>query len=254
MKVVELWRYPVKSMQGEQLEQADIGFQGIDGDRRRAVVDAKSGVSLSAKRYADLLHCQAKTVDGDIVITLPDGSELPVDSERTAEALSQLLDRQVVVRRAGSDHTVRHEFPTELAVGEGDPFLWEPGLEGFFDRAPLHLITTSTINALSHANPNSAFHRARFRPNILVDTNEQGFIENDWVDSELRLGTVTCLVLDRKPRCVMTTRSQGGLAEDREIVRTIAKINEGNAGIELRAVVDGVLRIGDPVNLEVPST
>jgi len=249
MNIVELWRYPVKSMQGEQLAQADIGPQGIDGDRRRAVVDAKTGVSLSAKRYADLLHCQARTVDGDVVIRLPDGSEHPADSERIADGLSELLDRQVVVRRAGSDHTVRHEFPTELAVGEGDPFLWEPGLEGFFDRAPLHLITTSTIDALSRAKTNSTFDRARFRPNILVDTDEQGFIENDWVGHELRLGAVPCHVLDRKPRCVMTTRPQGGLAADREIIRTIIKANEGNAGIELRALADGVLHAGDGVGL-----
>lgn len=249
MKVVELWRYPVKSMQGEQLAHADIGPQGIDGDRRRALVDTDTGVSLSAKRYADLLRCEARTVDDDVLIKLPDGSEYPADSKRTGDALSELLHRRVVVRLAGTDHTVRHEFPTELAVGEGEPFVWEPGLEGFFDRAPLHLLTTSTIDALSRAKPDSIFDRARFRPNILVDTDEQGFIENDWVGHKLRLGVVPCRVLDRKPRCVMTTRPQGSLAVDREIIRTIMKVNEGNAGVELCALTHGVIHAADEVRL-----
>jgi uncharacterized protein YcbX len=249
MKILQLWRYPVKSMQGESLSHANVGPKGVGGDRQRAIVDADSGVSLSAKRYGELLYCHAGTVGDQVVIRMPDSSEHPADSADAAEALSELLRRRVAIQRARSDHTVRHEFPTELADGEGEPFLWEPGLDGFFDRAPLHLITTSTLLSLSHASPQSDFDRARFRPNILVENDDAGFVENDWVGHDLRLGSLTCNVLDRKPRCVMTTRPQGQLDADREVIKTIIDMNEGTAGIELRAAGDGVLRIGDSVNL-----
>ncbi len=73
MKVTEIWRYPVKSMLGEPLDRANVAPGGIHGDRRWAVVDAESGVSLSAKRYAKLLNCRAWTSDTEVIIKLPDG-------------------------------------------------------------------------------------------------------------------------------------------------------------------------------------
>jgi uncharacterized protein YcbX len=75
MQVQSLWRYPVKSTQGEQVEQVEVGALGIAGDRRRAVVDAATGVSLSAKQYAALLLCSAWTIDGQVLIRLPNGAK-----------------------------------------------------------------------------------------------------------------------------------------------------------------------------------
>ena len=249
MKVLELWRYPVKSMQSERLDQAVVGSLGIEGDRRRAVVDAETGVSLSAKRYAELLLCHASTTDEEVMIGFPDASEYPADSSDAANGLSDLLRRRVVVRTAQAGETVRHEFPTDMPTGGGDSFIWEPGLDAFFDRAPLHLLTTATLDAFSRIRPDSVFEHARFRPNILVETAERGFVENDWVGRDVSLGAVTCHVLDHKPRCVMTTRPQGKLAHDRDVIRTIAKNNEGNAGVELRALEGGILHSGDAVRL-----
>lgn len=249
MKVLEIWRYPVKSMLGEQLDEVMVGPNGVEGDRGRAVVDAETGVSLSAKRYGDLLRCRAWTNGGEAMIGLPDGSELAADSSEAADGLSDLLGRRVAVKSAGASHTVRHEFPTELAIGEGEPFIWEPGLEGFFDRAPLHLITTATLTELKQLRPESAFTRDRFRPNFLVETVGTGFVEDDWVGKELSIGIVTCHVLDRKPRCVMTTRAQGDLAKDTDIIKTIVTNNDGNAGIELDTREPGIVRSGDRVGL-----
>ncbi len=155
MKVAEIWRYPVKSMLGEQLEQADVEPGGIRGDRQWAVVDAESGVSLSAKRYAALLNCSAWSNDNEVMIRLPDESEFPVGSTEAANGLSALLGREVVMRSADSIQTIQHEFPTEITEGEGEPFLWEPGTEAFFDRAPLHLLTTATLENLSRLQPDS---------------------------------------------------------------------------------------------------
>ena len=250
MKIIELWRYPVKSMQGEELDQAEVEPGGIQGDRKWAVVDAESSVSLSAKRYAELLSCRAWTKDGEIMIALPDGSEFPVGSTEVANRLSVLLGRNVITRSAESTQTIQHEFPTAITEGEGEPFLWDPGTEAFFDRAPLHLLTTATLDELRRLQPDSVFHRARFRPNFVVDTDETGFVENDWVNKKLSLGSLKCQVIDHKPRCVMVTRSQGDLPKDTEVIRTIVKNNDGNAGVELRALESGSLRCGDEVVIE----
>ncbi len=249
MKVLELWRYPVKSMQGERLDQADVGPLGIEGDRQRAVVDSESGVSLSAKRYAELLLCRAWTTNGQVMIGLPDGSKFPADSTDAANAMTALLNRRVLVRSAQAGQDVRHEFPTDLPAGEGEPFIWEPGFEAFFDRAPLHLITTATLGEFSRIQPDSSFERARFRPNLLVEADEKGFVENHWVGRDLAVGAVKCHVLDHKPRCVMTTRPQGDLPQDREVIRAIANSNAGNAGVELRALESGTVHSGDEVGL-----
>ena len=99
MRVMELWRYPVKSMLGERLAEAEVGPLGIEGDRQRAVVDAESGVSLSAKRYAQLLACRAWTTGGEVMIGLPDDSEVSADSSAAASSLSALLDRRVAVQK-----------------------------------------------------------------------------------------------------------------------------------------------------------
>ena len=247
MKVLSLWRYPVKSMQGERLEQVDIGPNGMARDRQRAVVDPASGVSLSAKLYAVLLRCRAWTIDGQTMIGLPAGGEFPADSPDAAEALSELLKRQVVIQTFHTGHNVRHEFPAQSRTGEGEPVIREPGLEGYFDRAPLHLITTATLGEFSRLQPNSSFDPIRFRPNILVGTDETGFIENNWVRRNIHIGAVTCRVLDTKPRCVMTTRPQGNLSGDIEVMKTIVQSNGGCGGIELRALDSGILRTGDTV-------
>lgn len=109
---------------GEELDQAEVELGGIQGDRQWAVVDAESGVSLSAKRYAELLSCRAWTKNGEIIIALPDGSEFPVDSTEAANGLSALLGRNVITRSAESTQTIQHEFPTAITESEGEPFLW----------------------------------------------------------------------------------------------------------------------------------
>jgi len=250
MEIAEIWRYPVKSMLGEELNQAEVVPAGIQGDRQWAVVDAESGVSLSAKRYAELLSCRAWTKDDEIMIALPDGSEFPVDSIEAANGLSTLLGRNVSTRSAKSTQTIQHEFPTAITEGKGEPFLWEPGTEAFFDRAPLHLLTTATLSELRRLQPDSVFHRARFRPNFIIDTDETGFVENDWINRDLKLGSLKCRVINHKPRCVMVTRSQSDLPKDTEVIRTILKNNDGNAGVELRALEPGTLRCGEEVLIE----
>ncbi len=249
MNVTELWRFPIKSMLGEQLSEVQVGPLGFEGDRRRAVIDVDSGVSLSAKRYAELLRCRCRTVGDTVRIEFADGDKLDADSSRAAEKLSALLDRRVGVQAVGDGSVVRHEFPTEIATGSGAPYLHEPGLDAYFDRAPLHLLTTATLAELGRLKPASSFVAARFRPNILVGVDLVGFVEDDWVGRTLRVASVEFEVIDRKPRCVMTTRPQGDLQKDPDVLRTVAQSNGGNAGIELRTADTSVIRVGDAVTV-----
>jgi len=249
MKVTEIWRYPVKSMRGEPLNQASIAPGGIEGDRRWAVVDTQTGVSLSAKRYSKLLGCRAWTSDDEVMVELPSGRHCQAGSIELAKELSDLLGREVTTRSVDQTEIIRHEFPAAVTEGEGEPVLWEPGTEAYFDRAPLHLITTSTLDTFQSLAPESSFQRARFRPNFLVEAGENGFIEDDWVGKDVMLGSLKCQVLDKKPRCVMVTRAQDGLSQDIEIIRTVLRNNDGNAGVELRAFEIGTLDRGDKVRV-----
>jgi uncharacterized protein YcbX len=249
MKLAEIWRYPVKSMLGEQLDSAMVGPGGVEGDRGWAVLDAETGVSLSAKRYAALLRCRAWTREGRVIIGLPDGREFPAGSCEVADCLSSLLGRRVVTRPASAIETIRHEFPTAVTEGEGEPFLWEPGTESFFDSAPLHLLTTATLAELQRSLPDSEISLARFRPNFSIETDETGFIENGWVDQEITLGSLRCLVTDQMKRCVMVSRDQSDLSRAPEVVRKIFKTNDGNAGIAMRALDSGRVDRGTEVRV-----
>ena len=106
----------------------------------------------------------------------------------------------------------------------------------------------TTLRALSRLAPDSEFAVARFRPNFVVDTDAEGFVEQNWVGAEVGLGPIRCHVGDHCIRCVMTTRPQGGLPRDRAILQTVAKHNESRAGIRLRAETAGMVSVGDEVN------
>jgi uncharacterized protein YcbX len=247
VEVVELWRYPVKSLLGEQLERVEIGHGCVIGDREYAVIDVASGGSLSAKRQGELLGCRAWTEPDRVMVELPDGAQHLVTSAAAADALSELLGRSVEVRRAGRGQDVRHEFPTDFTTGEGEPQLIETGMTSFFDMSPLMLITTATLRALSALVPDSDFAVARFRPNFVVETDAEGFVEQNWVGGDVEVGSVRCHVVDHCIRCVMTTRPQGDLPRDKAILQAVAKHNDSRAGIRLRAESAGTVSIGDEV-------
>ena len=249
MKIAEIWRYPVKSMLGEQLDEASVGPGGIQGDRRWAVVDKKSGVSLSAKRYNDLLRCRAWTNNGKVMIKVPDGREYPAGSAEVARDLSDLLGRKVITRSAEATEKIQHEFPTAVTEGEGEPFLYEPETEAFFDCAPLQLLTTGTLRELQRLLPDSIIHPIRFRPNFLVECNETGFVENDWVNNDVILGSLRCQVYDDTRRCIMVALGQADLPRDTAVIRTIVKSNKGRAGVALRTADSGAVRCGATVDV-----
>ncbi len=120
----------------------------------------------------------------------------------------------------------------------------------FFDLAVVHLLTTGTIDRLRELYPEGRFEARRFRPNIVVSTAEQGFVENDWIGQTVAIGDEVRLEITGPcGRCVMTTLSQGDLPKDPGILRTAAQNNNAKVGVYAAVVAGGTIRRGDPVTV-----
>lgn len=250
--VAELWRYPVKSLQGEPLRAATVGPDGVVGDRRFGLV-TPSGHVLSAKSERSLLAASARWIgdgasdgDGDVEITLPDGRRVRSGDPATDDALSAWLGRSVRLHRAaaGERHTVQlvdDDYP------EGVEFSTQPGL--FYDSSStLHLLSDGALRAARREHPAGQWDPRRFRANVVVALDGDEAVEDDWVEHDVRLGEVGAFVRKRTGRCVITACAQpGGLDADLEIVRSLRRTRDGDLGVYLRAHATGVVRVGDTI-------
>ena len=221
-----IWRYPLKSMLGEELDVATISERGLAGDRAYALVDAETGKVVSAKnprRWPRLFECRAEYLEPPdpaggvppIRITMPDGTALRSDDADVDEVLSRTLGRPVRLTTRAPDQVIIEEYRPEVVgvvdersdtVTEGQIALLAPA-GTFFDCAPVHVVTTASLASLSAAYPSGRFEPQRFRPNLLIDpgTDASGFVENAWIDRSLRVGPdVAFDIVLSAPRCVMT--------------------------------------------------
>ena len=260
-KVAQLWRFPVKSMQGEAVESFRIVERGVVGDRAWALVDESDGKVVSAKnprKWEKVLDVSASFVDEPtessatppVAITLPDGTSVrsAVAGDDASGVLSRYLGRDV---RLTTDVPPSPKFeetwpaeveglgPEDLIVasriemdGADSVSSLDLGMAAagtFFDLARLHLLTTSTLAAFraAHASPEGDFDVRRYRPNVLVEGAGEGFVENDWVGRRVGLGTAGAAMLVSIPtmRCVMTTMAQPGLDRDLSLLQTVAREN-----------------------------
>jgi len=244
--VAELWRYPVKSFQGERVDTLDLAPGGAVGDRTLAVVDPAVGKVLSAKRYADLLLATAR-IDGDrVVLTLPDGTEHAASDPGVHDALSAWLDREVRLEAPPADGV----FPMEMYTGMSDEatpvFDW-PGPPGtWLDLADVHWLTTSSLAAIAREHPDGTWDVRRFRPTALIETAAVGYAEDGW--SQVALGGVVSDVLMPTPRCSMPSRAQPGLDRDKAIGTTIRDVHDNNLGLYASVSQSGTVQVGDSVH------
>ncbi|MEQ1786266.1 MAG: MOSC N-terminal beta barrel domain-containing protein [Acidimicrobiales bacterium] len=244
--VVQVWRYPVKSFQGELVDALDLAPGGAVGDRTLAVVDPAAGKVLSAKRYADLFMASAR-LDGDrVVITLPDGAEHAADDPGVHDALSAWLDHEVRLAAPPADGV----FPMEMYSGMSDEdspvFDW-PGPPGtWLDLADAHWLTTASLAAIAGAHPDGQWDVRRFRPTALIETAAGGFAEEAW--TSIQAGTVGTAVLMATPRCSMPSRAQPGLDRDKAVGTTIRDENANNLGVYASVTQSGTVRVGDSVH------
>lgn len=235
--MIALWRYPMKSFLGEQLEEATLGPNGVEGDRGYALRDKASGHVLSAKKFSMLLRARAESRDRTVVLTLPDGSSVAVSSADAPAALSMWLGRDVAI--------VRPPATAERPVVEGDSgtFRGRPG--GFHDSSAVHIVTTSTLDTLRERHPEGRFDPRRFRPNIVLETRPAGYVEETWIGSMLALGEARIEITKPCSRCVMTTHAQEELPVDRDILRTVIAHNDEHVGVYAIVRTPGVVRVGD---------
>ena len=266
--VVALWRYPVKSMMGEELNASEVTNRGLVGDRRFAVVDASTGKVAGAKnprKWGNFFEYRATYVEPPargselpaVRVTLPDGSAVTTNRRDSAQILSRALGREVVLARADGDEApqarAEEYWPDMEGLEHRDTVTeWELPAGTFFDVAVVHLLTTATIDRLRALYPEGRFEVRRFRPNIVVSTapERHGFVENDWIERTIAIGDeVRLRITGPCPRCVMTTLPQGDLPRDPGILRTAARHNEANVGVYADVLASGVIRRGDRVTL-----
>ena len=275
--VAVLRRYPVKSMLGEDLDASDVTFTGLTGDRQLAVLSRTTGKIASAKLprlWRDLLTLSAAagevTADGAVRITLPAGKTVWSSDADIDAVLSDLLDQPVTLTatplpgaaldRAVPEAVLRDgvdaPVPAELMeIGGGGP----PGT--FVDFAPLHLLTTSTLDRIAELSPYRRADLERYRPNIVIGTSARGFVENDWLEQILHVGTELVLrVIARTSRCAVPTLAHGVLPRSPDALRVLAHHNrvapldsldpEPCAGVYAEVLRPGRIRTGDAVRLD----
>jgi uncharacterized protein YcbX len=283
-----LWRYPVKSMLGEELDAVDLSEGGVVGDRAYAVRDRETGKVASAKHpklWPNLLACRATFVDSTrpdgepppVRIELADGSVVLSDAADVDAILSRFFGRDVELAHAAQNgYTIDQYHPDEenydpgghrdevVEARLGAAFFNEQGLpsavpeDSFFDLFPLSILTTSSLEQLAELEPESCFDARRFRMNVIVETTGRGFVENEWLGRTLAIGDeVRIGVALPDPRCVMPSLAQEDLPKDSGILKALVKHNRIDVagtpypcvGVYALAEATGAIRRDDRVSL-----
>jgi uncharacterized protein YcbX len=257
-RVVELWRYPVKSMGGERCAGVDVDTHGIVGDRSYALVDALTGKVASAKNprlWSSLLRFRARYLQppgrnghtAPVEITLPSGELRSSDDPSLDADLSSGLGRAVrLSKSAPAAPTLEEYWPDLEELAHRDEVTDEAmPTHTFFDCATVHVLTTNTLAALGARYPDGNFDAGRFRPNLLLTADDGDFIEDAWIGSRVQVGNVVLRVTGPAPRCVMTTLPHDGLPPDLGVLRTAARHHNAHVGIYAEVERGGTIAAGD---------
>jgi len=230
-RIKGIFRYPIKSMAGVQLDRADLGWHGLNGDRRfafRRLADKSGFPWLSASRLPELLLYKPIGVDKDLPthVRTPDGAELELESEDLRDEISG-----------------RHGSPVQLMQLK----------HGIFDEAAVSLINVATIREVEH-EANRPLDVLRFRPNILIESHGVApFGEDQWVGKTLRFGTEdngpAVSVTMRDLRCVMINLDPETAEADSRVMKAALRLNTNHAGAYATVIGSGELRIDQKVYL-----
>lgn len=227
-RVAALWRYPVKSMAGEELDGAEVSWNGLAGDRRWAFIrdgQERNGFPwLTMRDLPELAHYRPRFADPDrpeassVLVRTPSGGELDVADPALAAELG----------------------PGVCVIKQS---------RGIFDTMPLSLLTAQTVASLARLVGTGLAVR-RFRPNFLVEASGCGFPEDAWVGHGLRIRGLRMRVDKRDQRCVVVNVDPVTLRRDPAILRAIARERGNLLGVYGSAVKPGRVAVGDPVELE----
>lgn len=265
--VVSLWRYPVKSMIGEELNAARLSDYGLLGDRAYALMDSSDGKVATAKnprKWPTLFAFAANFIERSdsspqasaVRMRLPDGTVVTGDQSDRNQVLSKAINREVTlaaIERGEGGARAEEYWPDIDGLDHRNAVTdFELPTGTFFDCATVHLLTTATLDRLRQFYPQGRFEVQRFRPNIVVKPVEgpQTFVENSWIGHTLAVGDEVRLnVTGPCGRCVMTTLAQGDLPMDSGILRTAVQQNRANVGVYATVVRGGTICRGDRVRL-----
>jgi uncharacterized protein YcbX len=270
MNVNQLWVYPVKSMMGSTVDSIELTELGIVGDRHWAIRDLERGGIRGAKKIGELMQFAAIRSGNSVTITMPNGETVTSTDPHINEKLSRALQHEVQLESLPADNNLEHfrrgpgdsndpltelrgifgreedeplpnfaAFPPEVAEFESPPGTHH-------DCWPLMVMTTSALKAMQEALRDSNVDISRFRPSIVIDTDEKGHPEFTWTGKKARLGTATIEFLEPCPRCVMITRRiNDSIPEDRAILRHVVRDLNQNVGVYARVLTPGTISLHD---------
>jgi uncharacterized protein YcbX len=213
MRVAEIWRYPVKSLAGELLPEADVSAEGLAGDRRLLIINERTGRLVTARSHPRLLALKATLgPDGEALI---DGR--PWDSPESAAA--------IVAAAGARARLIRWDGPER------------------FDILPLLVATDGAIAAFG-------YDRRRLRPNIVIG-GVPGLAERRWPGQRARIGAAVLAFAQLRDRCVMTTYDPDTQAQDNAVLRRIVADFDGKLALDTAVITGGRIAVGDAVSVEI---
>ncbi len=244
-RVKEIWRYPVKSMLGEQVPRATIDLGGVEGDRVYALRDVHDSSLISAKRVAELFGFHARLArSGMLGIEFPDGVLMAYEAPGLDARLSKVLGRQVTLVRLDDSDVERIGMGATADSTEGEGYFETSA--GFHDSSDIHLLTTAQLEHVRPLYPQGDWDRRRFRPNLLISSAEDA--PGPTPGTIIQVGAAVCLeVIKACSRCVMTTHPQEDLPHDRQILATLARQTSNALGTLCRVTEAGAIAAGDEV-------
>lgn len=284
-KVVNIYRYPVKSMAGETLSETYMGPQGLTLDRGWAVKHEETGNIVGGKQFGDLMQCSAHYLTDTsaglvphVAVTLPDGQVINSDDSKIHAALSDLLGAKVSLwplqPKENTDHYSRkatgvdmlQEWRDQIGLRPDDPspdfsdmptdvlkelFEYSVPLGTYFDALPISLLSRASLRTLSKVVPDFKMGPERFRPNILVDADDgtTGYPEFSWADKIVHIGETQLAIKAKATRCIMVARAQPGFDEDKQIIRALFKETEMKLSVYANVIQPGPLRTGDKLKV-----
>lgn len=281
--VSQLWRYPVKSMAGEQLSTVAIDSNGVAGDRGWAVREVEADVTRNAREMPKLLQFAAAYAESPgfdnrspaVTITTPDNAQVQSADADRDQHLSDILGRPVLLTplhpaddlawyaRAPMPEGVDPMKALRQIMGmeEDDPLPDFSGLpqelQGFstppgtyFDCYPIHIMTTSSLGTLASVGGGDDVDVRRFRPNVLIDTGDaEGLLEVDWTGKKLRLGEVVIEMRTTTVRCSVPAHAQRDFGSSRAVGRALIENTKQHLGSYCNVLEGGKVNVGDEVEL-----
>jgi MOSC domain-containing protein len=217
-RVVEVWRYPVKSMAGERLDACAITETGLDGDRRLALIDGtpnRTGKLLTIRQHENMLRYHPRLVDGAVEVEAPDGSVLT-----TGPSLVARLERET-------------SRPLELKDHAG----------ANFDDSHVLIVNLASIEVLG-VEAGMDLDRRRFRANLYVDGLDPEE-EVGWIGRRIRAGDAELDVVKRDERCVVITRDPQTTVATPDLLRLLAERHDQCMGVYCQVAKPGRVGVGD---------